>query len=195
MKKLLIASLCIAAGITVGCSSSDNAATTAPTPTPTAEVAMTEPTPVPTPSIVRTETKTHTDGSEITVNHHDDNSKHEHRVFKSGPLHSVRRKTHSDGTVTAHVVHRDDNTEVEVKHKNWIEKAMDATGDALAKAAGKTKDVAEKVGEETEKDAKKVGGAVKDVTGKVVDETKKDVKAVEKGTKKAYDKTKKAVTN
>ncbi|MGE0101232.1 MAG: hypothetical protein AB7H86_13695 [Blastocatellales bacterium] len=195
MKKVLIATVCLAAGIAAGCSSSDNATTTAPTPTPTAEVAMTEPTPVPTPSIVRTETKSHTDGSEITINHHSDNSKHEHRVFKSGPLHSVTRKTHSDGTVTAHVVHRDDNTEVEVKDKNWVEKSMDATGDALAKAAGKTKDFGEKVGETTEKDAKMVGGKIKDGAEKVGDEVKKDVKGVGHGIKKIAEKTKKAVTN
>jgi len=184
-KSILIATLCFAGGLMAACSSTDQTASKpATTPTPAPVVAVASPTLAPSPTVVKTENRTHTDGSEIVARHHSDGSRHEHRTFKKGPLVSVTRKTHADGTVTAHAVHRDDNTEAEITEKPWVEKAMDATGDALAKVAKKSKDIGEKVGNEAKKDTKAVG-----------EEVKKDVKGVEKGLKKVGEKVKKDVEN
>ena len=72
------------------------------------------------------------------------------------------------GVRTARVTYRDDSTDVEIKDESWIDKAMDATGDALATAAHKTKegakaaaDKAEDVGDATKKGAKKAAKAEK----------------------------------
>jgi hypothetical protein len=163
-KRILIATLCLAGSLAAACSSTDQ---TASKPTTTPTLAQVSPTLAPSPTVVKTENKTHTDGSEIVVKHHSDGSKHEHRTFKKGPLVSVTRKTHADGTATAHAVHRDDNTEAEITEKPWVEKAMDATGDALAKAAKKSKDIGEKVGDEAKKDVKAIGKGLKKVGEKV----------------------------
>lgn len=199
MKKLSMATLCLMGGLLAACSQADQPTSTTTSTAvvkPSATVAaIVVATPVPAPSVVRTETRAHTDGSQIVIRHHSDNSRHELRTFTKGPLVSVKRETKADGTVTAHVVHREDNVETEIKDKPWIEKAMDATGDALAKGVKKTKDVGEKVGETAAKDAKAVGSAVKEGAEAVGSEVKKDAKEVGRGAKKVGEKVKKAATN
>jgi hypothetical protein len=193
MKKMLMSAVCLVAGLLTACSTSEQPVAT-PTPIPTV-ASLTTPTPMPAPTIVKTETKNRADGSEIVTTYYSDNSKREVRTFRKGPLVTVERETSTDATVSAKVVRRADNTEIEVKDKSWIDKSMDATGDALATAASKTKDVGEKVGDTTKEGAKDVGSAVKEGAEKTGSEAEKGGKEVEKGAKKVGKTVKKAVTD
>jgi len=206
MKKLSIAAFCLLAALITACSE-DRTAPATTTPSPVATVVAT-PTPPPAPTVVKTESKTRSDGSEVVTTQYSDNSKREVRTFKKGPLVSVERRTSADGTVTARVVRRSDNSETEVTDKGFVDKSMDATGEALSTAASKTKDVGEKVGETTKEGAKAAGSTVKEGAEKAGSEATKGAKAAgsavkegaektgsaaEKGAKEAGEGTKKAV--
>jgi hypothetical protein len=195
MKKTLMPALCLLAGLLTACSTSDQPVpATTPTPIPTLGSVAT-PTPMPAPTVLKTETKNRADGSEVVTTYYSDNSKREVRTFKKGALVSVERKTSADGTVNAKVVRRADNSEIEVNDKSWIDKSMDATGDALATAASKAKDVGEKVGDTTKEAAKDVGGAVKEGAEKTGSAAEKGAKEAGKGAKKVGETVKKTVTN
>ncbi len=191
-KTFLFSSLFALGTLLMACHS--ETATNSPTPTTTV-TPLVSPTPASSPlAIVRSITSTQTienkDGSTTAVTTYSDGSKTEIRTFKNGRLTQVQRDTSATGERTARVVYRSDSSEVKVEDRSWIEKSMDATGDALAVAARKTKagvieagDKAEDVGD----GAKKVGREVGDKAEDVGD-------AVKKGAKKAGSKVKDAVT-
>lgn len=197
MRKTFIFSSLLVVGTLLGACSSDSA-TNAPVASATATPASTA-TPVETPAVAaRTVTGTSTvenkDGSTTLVTTYSDGSKTEVRTFKDGTLAKVTRETSVSGTRTARVTYRADSSDVEVEDKNWIEKSMEATGNALSTAARKTKsgvktginetgDKAEDVGDATKKGAKKVGEKAVEVGS--------DVKS---GAKKLGSKIKDAVT-
>jgi hypothetical protein len=218
MKNAFVFSSLFATALLLSACHGDSTSTPAPstTATPLATVAPTN-TPL---AIIRSITDTKTienkDGSTTVVTMYSDGSKSEVRTFKSGHLARVARDTSASGTRTARVAYRDDSAEIEVKDESWIDKSMDATGDALATAARKTKagvkaaanetaDKAEDVGDATKKGARKaadkaedVGSAIKKGVKKGATETAdkaEDVgSAVKKGAKKAGSKIKDAVT-
>ncbi|MDQ3013956.1 MAG: hypothetical protein M3X11_25045 [Acidobacteriota bacterium] len=218
MKKAFMSSSLFATALLFGACSSDSTSTPTPstTATPVATVAPTN-TPL---AIIRSVTDTKTienkDGSTTVVTMYSDGSKSEVRTFKSGRLAKVTRDTPSAGVRTARVTYRDDSTDVDVTDDSWVEKSMNATGDALATAARKTKagaieaaDKAEDVGDAVKKGTKKAASATADKAEDVGSAIKKGVKkgaietadkaedvgdAVKKGAKKAGSKIKDAVT-
>ena len=62
-------------------------------------------------------------------------------AFKSGRLSKVTRETSANGTRAVRVTYRADGKEKELKDPSWIDKAMDATADALVEVADKAEDV------------------------------------------------------
>jgi hypothetical protein len=190
-KTILFSSLFVLGTLLVACNS--ETATNTPPPS-TAITPLSSPAPTATVlAIVRSITGTNTienkDGSTTVVTTYSDGTKSEVRTFKSGRLTEVRRETSAAGARTARVIYRADTTEATVEDPSWVEKAMDATGDALAVAARKTKagvkeagDKAEDAGDATKKAARKVGDKAEDVGD-----------AVKKGAKKTGKKIKDAV--
>ncbi len=151
-----------------------------PSPTPTVVVVT------PTPAITVTNTRTieNKDGSTTLVTTYSDGTTSEERTFKSGRLAKVTRRNETGGTRTARVTYRDDSSEVALQDESWVDKAMDATGDALATAARKTKQGAIEVGDKAEDvgDATKKG--VKKGVHEVGDKAEDVGSAVKKGAKK-----------
>ncbi len=195
-KAFVMSSLFAAALLLGGCHSTDTASTTAPTTTITP---LTSVTPINSPvAIMRTVTDTRTvenkDGSTTVVTMYSDGSKSEVRTFKNGRLARVTRETPVTGTRTARVTYRDDSTDVEIHDENWVEKAMDATGDALVTVGRKTKAGAIKAADKAED----IGGAVKKGTKKAASETADKAEdvgdAIKKGAKKTGHAIKDAVT-
>jgi len=89
-------------------------------------------------TVTGTQTVENKDGSTTTITSYSDGSKTEVRNFKAGSLARVTRETSPTGKRTARVTYRADNRESEISDESWIEKSMDATGDALDVAAKKT---------------------------------------------------------
>jgi hypothetical protein len=188
-----------------------------PSPTPTLGSPAVTATPVPSPTRIVTNTRTieNKDGSSTLVTTYSDGTTSEERTFKAGRLSRVTRNTNAAGQRTVKVTYREDAREVELQDQSWADKAMDATGDALATAASKTKqgavevaDKAEDVGDATKKGVKKGVREVGDKAEDVGDATKKGVKkgvreigdkaedvgdAVKKGAKKVGKKVKDVV--
>lgn len=188
MRRVITIITLTAAGMFAGCNGADGPTTT-PTPAPSATV-LPSGTPVAIRTVTTTETINNKDSSTTIVTLYSDGSKSEVRTFKTGKLSKVVRDTSIDGTRSVKVAYRDDEREVVVKDPTWAEKAMDATGDALAVAAAKTKegaieaaDKAEDVGDATKKGARKAADKAEDVGD-----------AVKKGAKKTGKKIKDAVT-
>lgn len=176
MWKTIFSGALLAAGLLFGaCAADSTTTTTAPSPTPTV-------TPTSTPiasarTVAETNTVVNKDGSTTVVTSYSDGSKSEVRTFKSGRISTITRETSSTGTRTARVTYRADNKEVELKDPSWVEKSMDATGNALVEVADKAEDVgdatrkgareaadkAEDVGDAMKSGAKKAGRKIKDV--------------------------------
>lgn len=196
MKKICLITLSLVLSSTlIACDSSpeshsstnaNTSATIAATPTPATSSAE--------PTVVNTESKELADGSTVLTKTYSDGSKTEERSFKSGPVTTVRRRTTSSG-VTAHVTHRENGEEVEIKDSSWIDKAMDATGDALATAASKTKSGVETAIDKTKEGAQKTGSVVKEGAQKTGSAVKEGAKDVGKGLKKVGEKVKDKVKN
>ena len=186
MRKILTFAMGITAGlVSMACEPSS---TTTPTTTPTATIAP-SPTVLPR-AAVNTNTIENKDGSTTVVTTYNDGTKTEIRTFKTGKLARVTRTTDASGTRTVHASYRADDTEVEIKDESWIDKSMDATGNALAIAADKTKaaavetaDKAEDVGDATKKGAKKVATETADKAEDVGDAVKKGAKKTAKKVK------------
>lgn len=189
MKTQFTVGLLLVSGLTGACSSYDpNSAQ--PSPTPNAVVipnATVSPTVAPTvsPTVTGTKTSENRDGSTTVVTNYSDGTQTETRTFKTGRLASVTRSTDASGKKVARVTYREDSREVELNEPSWVEKSMDATGDALAVAASKTKqgalevaDKAEDVGDATKKGTKKVINEIGDKAEDVGDATKKGAKKV-----------------
>jgi hypothetical protein len=79
------------------------------------------------------------DGSTVAVSTNTDGTKTEVRTFKTGDVARVTRTTAPGGKRTANVEMRD-GRKADLNDEGDIEKAMDATGDAIATAASKTWD-------------------------------------------------------
>ncbi|HMX30009.1 MAG TPA: hypothetical protein PKC13_30785 [Blastocatellia bacterium] len=191
-KTFLFSSLFALGTLLVGCDSETSR--NSPTPTTTVTPLM-SPTPAGTPlaiirSITGTQTIENKDGSTTAVTTYSDGSRTEIRTFKNGKLTQVQRDTSATGERTARVVYRADSSEVNVADPNWIEKSMDATGDALAVAARKTKAGVNEVGDKAED----VGDAAKKAGREVGDKAEDVGDAVKKGAKKTGKKIKDAVT-
>jgi hypothetical protein len=202
MRKAILFSAVLAIGLALaGCATETATTTTAPVTSPTITTA---PTATPMPA-VRTVTGTSTienkDGSTTLVTNYSDGSKTEVRTFKRGRLTTVTRETSADGSRAVRVSYRNDNSEVEIKDPSWAEKAMDATGDALATAADKTKmgaveaaDKAEDVGDAAKKGARKTVDATKKGAVEAADKAEDVGDAVKSGAKKTGRKIKDVVT-
>lgn len=195
MRNSFVITLLFAGAMLLGACNSDSSnvapATTTPTPMETASPAGT---PI---AGMRTITGTNTienkDGSTTVVTNYSDGSRTEVRTFKNGRLARVTRETNAAGARTARVTYREDSTEVEVDDPSWVEKAMDATGDALATAAHKTKAGVKKGINETGDKAEDVGDATKKAAREVGDKAEDVGDAVKKGAKKAGKKVKDVV--
>lgn len=196
MRKTFVFSSLFAMGTLLGACHSETATnTTTPTTTVTP---LSSPAPTATVlAVVRSITGTNSienkDGSTTLVTSYSDGSKTEVRTFKSGRLTQVRRETTATGVRTARVTYRDDSTDVDVEEPGWVEKSMDATGDALATAARKTKAGVKKGINETGDKAEDVGDATKKAAREVGDKAEDVGDAVKKGAKKAGKKIKDAV--
>lgn len=158
--------------------------TTATPATPTAE-----------PTVVKTESSELADGSTLVVKTYSDGTKTEERSFKTGPLTKVERRTAKDGATTAYVTRREGGEEVEIKDRSWVEKSMDATGDALATAASKTKEGVETAAEKTKEGAKTAVEKTKEGAQKTGSAVKEGAEKVGKGLKKVGEKVKDKVKN
>jgi hypothetical protein len=204
MQKVLALSLLCAAAFAAGACNNDSGSSPAPSTTATPLASIT---PAGTPiASARTVTDTRTvenkDGSTTVVTTYSDGSKSEVRTFSTGRVARVTRDTSGTGVRTARVTYRDDSTDVEIKDESWIDKAMDATGDALATAAHKTKegakaaaDKAEDVGDATKKGAKKAANETADKAEDVGDAVKKGAKKTGRAIKDAVTPDKKKNNN
>lgn len=187
MKKLFTLTIMILGGMGLTACEPATSPTT-PTTTPTATIAP-SPTALPR-AAVNTSTIENKDGSTTVVTTYNDGTKSEVRTFKTGKLARVTRTTDASGARTVHASFRADDTEVEIKDESWIEKSMDATGNALAVAADKTKaaaietaDKAEDVGDATKKGVKKAASETADKAEDVGDAVKKGAKKTAKKVK------------
>jgi hypothetical protein len=127
------------------------------------------------------------DGSTVAVVDAPDGTKTEVRSFKTGEVARVTRTTRPGGGRSATVELRD-GRKAELEDEGDIERAMDATADALTAAANKTwdttKDVAGAVGDKTEDAAGKAASTGKKVGQEVGDKAEDAAGAVKKGAQK-----------
>jgi hypothetical protein len=147
-------------------------------------------------AVTGTTTVENKDGSRTVVINYSDGSRSEERTFKSGRLSKVTRETSANGTRTLRVTYRADAKEKELKDPSWIEKAMDASADALVEAADKAEDVgdaAKKGAREAADKAEDVGDAAKKGAREAADKAEDVGDAAKKGAKKARRKIKDAV--
>jgi hypothetical protein len=133
------------------------------------------------------------DGSTVQTTIATDGTKSEVRTFPAGEVTRVTRTTRPTGTREVVVEYRDGRKN-EIKDESDIERAMDATGDAIVAAADKTwevsRDVGKEIGDKAEDVGSEVGDKAEDVADKTVDTSKKVGKEVGKGAKKAGKKIK-----
>jgi hypothetical protein len=133
------------------------------------------------------------DGSKVEIRTAADGTKTEVRTFPSGEVVRTTRTTHPGGKREAVVEFRD-GRKAELKDESDIERALDATGDAIADAARKSwevsKDVGRTVGDKAEDVAGKTVDTTKAVAGKTADKTKEVGQEIGKGAKKVGKKIK-----
>ena len=171
MRKIIFSVALLATGLLfVACAANSDTMRASSTP----EVTPTGPTGA--RAITGTTTAENRDSSTTVVINYSDGSRSEERTFKSGRLTKVTRETSANGTRAARVTYRADGKEKELKDPSWIEKAMNATAEALVEAADKAEDAgdatkkgareaadkAEDVGDAVKKGAKKAGRKIKD---------------------------------
>lgn len=171
MRKIIFSAALVAAGaLFVACAANSDTMRASSTPevTPTGTNGAR--------AVTGTTAADNRDGSTTVVINYSDGSRSEERTFKSGPLSKVTRETSANGTRVVRVTYHADGQEKELKDPSWIEKAMDATAEALVEAADKAEDVgdaakkgareaadkAEDVGDAAKKGAKKAGRKIKD---------------------------------
>ncbi len=177
MRKKIIIGLCglalsaVAAGCTDTASNTNTAVTenTNTTTTTTSTAATTD------------ATRTAPDNSEIIVEE-TGGVRTETRTFKD-PNSRVERVvvTNRDGRRTARVHYRDQT--VKELPENDVERALDATGDALVSAGGKTVDVTKDAARTVADKTEDVGGFIGDKAEDAAGQTVKGAKAVGRGTK------------
>jgi hypothetical protein len=127
------------------------------------------------------------DGSTVAVTDAPDGTKTEVRSFKTGEVARVTRTTRPGGSRSATVEMRD-GRRVELEDEGDIERAMDASADAIKTVADKTwdttKDVAGEVGDKSEDAASKAADTSKKVGKEVGDKAEDAAGAVKKGAQK-----------
>jgi hypothetical protein len=191
MRKIILSVALIAAGllfVACGANSDTMRASSTPETTPTGTTGAR--------AVTGTTTVENGDGSKTVVINYSDGSRSEERTFKSGRLSKVTRETSANGTRAVRVTYRADGKEKELKDPSWIDKAMDATADALIEVADKAEDVgdgAKKGAREAADKAEDVGDAAKKGAREAADKAEDVGDAAKKGAKKAGRKIKDAV--
>jgi predicted glycosyl hydrolase (DUF1957 family) len=191
MRKIILSISLFATGllfVACGANSDTMRASSTPETTPTGTTGAR--------AVTGTTTVENGDGSKTVVINYSDGSRSEERTFKSGRLSKVRRETSANGTRAVRVTYRADGKEKELKDPSWIDKAMDATADALVEVADKAEDVgdaAKKGAREAADKAEDVGDAAKKGAREAADKAEDVGDAAKKGAKKAGRKIKKAV--
>jgi len=122
------------------------------------------------------------DGSKVETKTAADGTRTEVRTFASGDVSRVTRTTPPGGKPRV-VVELRNGKKTEFEDQSDIDRAMEATGDAIAYAAQKTWDATKKIGGE-------IGDKAKDLANKTVDTTKDVGNKVDKEAKKAAKKAK-----
>jgi hypothetical protein len=191
MRKNIFSGGLLAAGLLFGaCDASSSTMTTSSTSSVT-------PTPAPAArSVTGTITAENKDGSKTVVINYSDGFKSEERTFKSGRLLRVTRETSANGTRAARVTYRADGKEKELKDPIWVEKAMDATAEALVEVADKAEDLGDSTkrgAREAADKAEDVGDAAKKGAREAADKAEDVGDAAKKGAKKTGRKIKDAV--
>ena len=124
------------------------------------------------------------DGSKVETTTAADGTRTEIRTFTSGDVSRVIRTT-SPGGKPKVVVELRNGKRTEFEDQSDIDRAMEATGDAIASAARKTWEASKEIGSE-------IGDKAKDLANKTVDATRdagsKVSKEAKKAAKKARDK-------
>jgi hypothetical protein len=191
MRKIILSAAIFATGLLfVACAANSDTmrASSTPETTPTGTTGAR--------AVTGTTTVENGDGSKTVVINYSDGSRSEERTFKSGRLSKVTRETSANGTRAVRVTYRADGKEKEVKDPSWIDKAMDATADALVEVADKAEDVgdgAKRGAREAADKAEDVGDAAKKGAREAADKAEDVGDAAKKGAKKAGRKIKKAV--
>jgi hypothetical protein len=191
MRKIILSIALLATGllfVACGANSDTMRASSTPEATPTG--------PTGARAVTGTTTVENGDGSKTVVINYSDGSRSEERTFKSGGLSKVTRETSANGTRAVRVTYRADGKEKELKDPSWIEKAMDATADALVEVADKAEDVGDatkKGAREAADKAEDVGDAAKKGAREAADKAEDVGDAAKKGAKKAGRKIKDAV--
>ena len=122
------------------------------------------------------------DGSKVETTTASDGTRTEVRTFASGDVSRVVRTTPPGGKPKV-VVELRNGKKTEFEDQSDIDRAMEATGDAIAIAAQKAWDATKKIGAE-------IGDKAKDLANKTVDTTKDAGSKVDKETRKAAKKAK-----
>ena len=130
------------------------------------------------------------DNSDITTTTDKNGVKTETRTFRNNPRVSKVVVTTSNGTRTVKV-YSPSGEERELKKQP--EKALDATGDAIADAAGWVKDKSVTAADKTKEGAKTVADKTVDTSKKVAHKTKTGTKTVVDETKEGVRKTGKEI--
>jgi hypothetical protein len=191
MRKIILSAAIFATGLLfVACAANSDTmrASSTPETTPTGTTGAR--------AVTGTTTVENGDGSKTVVINYSDGSRSEERTFKSGRLSKVTRETSANGTRAVRVTYRADGKEKELKDPSWIDKAMDATADALVEVADKAEDVgdgAKRGAREAADKAEDVGDAAKKGAREAADKAEDVGDAAKKGAKKAGRKIKKAV--
>jgi hypothetical protein len=191
MRKIILSISLFATGllfVACGANSDTMRASSTPETTPTGTTGAR--------AVTGTTTVENGDGSKTVVINYSDGSRSEERTFKSGRLSKVTRETSANGTRAVRATYRADGKEKELKDPSWIDKAMDATADALVEVADKAEDVgdaAKKGAREAADKAEDVGDAAKKGAREAADKAEDVGDAAKKGAKKAGRKIKKAV--
>src|SRR5262245_28184876 len=191
MRKIIFSVTILAAGLLfVACDANSGTMTASSTPevTPTGTTGAR--------AVTGTTTAENRDGSKTVFINYSDGSRSEERAFRGGRLSKVTRETSANGTRTVRVIYRADGKQKELKDPSWIDKAMDATAEALVEAADKAEDVgdATKQGAREAADkAEDVGDAAKKGLREAADKAEDAGDAAKKGAKKAGRKIKDAV--
>ena len=187
VRKNFVLSLCVLALSigAAGCASetsntaNTNSNTTTTTSTTTATTTATAP-------------RTAPDNSEIVVTN-DNGARTETRTFKRGRVERVVVTTTPEGRHTARVYARDTGESRELP-ENKVADALDATGDALASAAGWTADKTVEGAKAVKEGGETVAEGAKTVGEKTAEGAKKVGEKTAEGAKKTGRAVKKAVT-
>jgi hypothetical protein len=140
------------------------------------------------PSDKQSDQSVKSDGSVVIITTASDGTKTEVRTFKTGDIARITRTTRDNGERAVMVEYRDGRT-AKLEDESDIEQAMDATADAIKRAADKTWNVTKEAAAEVADKAEDVGDKAAGVGEKVVSKTKDAGKEVADKTEDVADKT------